>query len=88
MSTQPGDPSPHDPAPARRGETETPPPGFLNSAAALFANRTSKLLALIVVVLLIALGIAMVISTNSSSKEPGPGGAVDRPSPLALVVAR
>ncbi|CAB4944288.1 unannotated protein [freshwater metagenome] len=84
MSTQPGDPAPHQaPPPRPDGTTEEPPPGFFRSAAALFANRNAKILLAIIAVLLIVLGIIMVGSVESSSKGPGPGGVVDVPSLVA-----
>lgn len=71
VSTQPGDPSPHQTSRGGGdGQTDTPPPGFWRSAAALFANRNAKVLLAIVAILLIILGIAMVSAINSTSKEP------------------
>ncbi|MDO9409376.1 hypothetical protein [Patulibacter sp.] len=88
MSTQPGDPSPHQPAPPRKdGTTDDPPPGFFRQTAALFANRNAKILLAIIAVLLIVLGIVMVGSVESSSKGPGPGGVVDVPSLVAPLLS-
>jgi len=86
VSVRPNDPSPHDAAPPTRdGETDTPPPGFFRSAAALFDNRSSKVLVAIVVLLLVILGVVMVLSVESTSKGPGPGAAV--PHVVAAVAA-
>ncbi len=84
MSTQPGDPSPNDPA-AHRDDRRTadPPPGFLRQTAALFANRNAKILLAIIAVLLIVLAIAMISSVESTSKGPGTG-AIDVPALVGL----
>lgn len=87
MSTQPGDPRPHDATPPRThdgdGQTATPPPGFGAQVKELFANRYVRVLAAIVVVLLVVLMVIVANSSESSSDGPEPGTAV----PVQRVVA-
>ena len=87
MSTQPGDPRPHEAAPTRShegdGQTGTPPPGFGAQVKALVANPYVKLLIGIVVVLFVVLIIIVANSEESSSDGPEPGAA----APAVRVVA-
>jgi hypothetical protein len=82
MSTQPGDPTPF--SHPDDGREEPDPITFAKTAKTFLANPRARVLLAIAAILLIILGIVMVSSISSTSKEPGTASA---PTPLVVRAA-
>lgn len=82
MSTQPGDPTPF--SKPKDGDEQPDPITYAKTARAFLRNPIALAVLGIATVLLIILGIIMVSSVESTSKEPGTGSA---PAPLVVRAA-